>query len=90
MKTIFIVRIPVYKGAYAKDELKISHRKDTDIPSLVYDLDDFDEKIAPGFRENHVRDKSFKVLVAEDNPDLRKYIVKHLSEYYELITSRKA
>jgi len=85
MKTIFRVRIPVYKGAYSKDELKISRRKDNDLSSLVYDLDDFDETLAPGFPEIHARDKNFKVLVVEDNDELRRYIVNQLSEYYEVI-----
>ena len=85
MKTIFHVRIPVYKGAYAKDELKISHKKDTDLSSLVYDLDDFDEKAVPGSVSIHERDKDFKVLVVEDNEELRRYIVERLSEFYSII-----
>jgi len=85
VKTIFKVRIPVYKGAYAKDELKMNHKKDIDISSLVIDLDDFDENIAPRSTEIHARDKNFRVLVVEDNNDLRRYIVNHLAEYYEVI-----
>ena len=85
MKTIFEVRIPAYKGAYAKDELKISHKKGIDLSSLVYDLDDFDEKVAPVSPAVHPRDKDFKVLVVEDNSELRRYIVDRLSEYYLVI-----
>lgn len=85
MKTTFLVSLPVYKGAYAKDELKISHKKDLDISSLVYDLDDFDETLVPGFTETHMQDKNFKVLVVEDNTNLRSYIINHLGEYYEVL-----
>jgi len=85
MKTIFNVRIPVYKGAFVKDELKVGHRKDITITAAVFDPDDFDEKLSPEFSGILGRDENFKILVVEDNDDLRKYIVTHLSEYYKVI-----
>ncbi len=83
--TIFTVTLPANRDSYSKNELELNKEKEDSKPLLIEDLDYFDEKLIVSNQHIYEKDENFKVLIVEDNNELRKYLVTHISKLYKVI-----
>jgi DNA-binding response OmpR family regulator/anti-sigma regulatory factor (Ser/Thr protein kinase) len=88
--SVFTIRIPLNKN------LKEANEEQTGLPNhpagkFKFDLDevlDAEEIPIPEYADLQPANRSFCVLVVEDNDDLRKLICKHLSKFYRVFEAK--
>ena len=83
--SIFTVELPVYKDAYTEDELfdfiqvKSNNEQLVPIKQVEATFQDTDiKKVKNNTNVKH------KILVIDDNQELRKYVVEYLSDFYKV------
>ena len=88
--TAFTIKIPVNKELYDINihDTVLSSKLKNDINVL---MDEVPEKIEipfTGYSYPSTENKNFKVLIVEDNDELRALICRHLSGYYEIFQAK--
>ncbi len=76
--TVFTVKLPVLKSAYEENEIKVS-----EVNTLTKET----PKTLPKKIGNKSTNIKAKLLIIEDNVELRTYLVDYLSEYYKVYSA---
>lgn len=84
--SIFTIELPVYKDAYTTEEINdFIPQPEEDVnnvavkPFIYNSIESIKDKKAKGNT-----DVKHKILIIEDNPELRKYVVEYLSDFFKV------
>lgn len=86
--TTFTILIPFEKNAYDKDEIDESKNERANSYRSKFDHSSIDyTAMSPQYIQNQTenKDKKYKILVAEDEPDIRNFIAAELRDEYDII-----
>ncbi len=86
----FRVYLPIEEKAYGTDKIvsesSINHiKEDIEIPSQINDLSEDDALNEPIEKSNETLKDKLKLLIVEDNPDMRRYITDCFGNRYEIL-----
>ena len=86
--SVFIVELPLSDKLYDKDDFVIETVKNSDIREYkISEFIDADDATFVNSVPEIVLSKKYKILVIDDNDDIRDFLNERLSPYFEIITA---